>query len=282
MAAKTGGAGFMEHIITRILQATAWPMDPPAPYSPFHLCLLLAGIPLSILAACAAAGSRKGKMAGKRKTAASWDPLLFFCGLLLAISEIYKQLFLYEIVNGGRYDWWYFPFQLCSIPMYLCLLLPLLSFSGLQSLRLAVYTFLQDFGLLGGVMALLEPSGLMHPYWTLTLHGFLWHFMLIFLGLYCALRGRAGKEIRDFFRTVPLFLVCCVIATAINIGSHPYGNADMFYISPYYPNGQIVFYQIALEIGVAAGNLVYLTGVLAGGFLFHLLCREIRTHRTAS
>ena len=272
----------MEHIITRILQATAWPMDPPAPYSPFHLCLLLAGIPLSILAACAAAGSRKGKMAGKRKTAASWDPLLFFCGLLLAISEIYKQLFLYEIVNGGRYDWWYFPFQLCSIYMYLCLLLPLLSFSGLQSLRLAVYTFLQDFGLLGGVMALLEPSGLMHPYWTLTLHGFLWHFMLIFLGLYCALRGRAGKEIRDFFRTVPLFLVCCVIATAINIGSHPYGNADMFYISPYYPNGQIVFHQIALEIGVAAGNLVYLTGVLAGGFLFHLLCREIRTHRTAS
>ncbi len=62
----------MEHIITRILQATAWPMDPPAPYSPFHLCLLLAGIPLSIFAACAAAGSRKGKMAGKRKTAASW------------------------------------------------------------------------------------------------------------------------------------------------------------------------------------------------------------------
>ena len=85
----------MEHIITRILQATAWPMDPPAPYSPFHLCLLLAGIPLSILAACAAAGSRKGKMAGKRKTAASWDPLLFFCGLLLAISEIYKQLFFF-------------------------------------------------------------------------------------------------------------------------------------------------------------------------------------------
>ena len=79
-----------------------------------------------------------------------------------------------------------------------------------------------------------------------------------------------------------MFLVCCVIATAINIGSHPYGNADMFYISPYYPNGQIVFHQIALEIGVAAGNLVYLTGVLAGGFLFHLLCREIRTHRTAS
>ena len=57
----------MEHIITRILQATAWPMDPPAPYSPFHLCLLLAGIPLSILAACAAAGSRKGKMAAKEK-----------------------------------------------------------------------------------------------------------------------------------------------------------------------------------------------------------------------
>lgn len=269
----------MEHIIIQLLQATAWPMETPVPYSPFHICLMLSGISAAVLGArTAARNSRNSRAEKKRKTAAFSDSLLFLCGLLLALSEVYKQLFLYEIVDGGRYDWWYFPFQLCSVPMYLCLILPFLSSPRCRSFHLAVYTFLQDFGLLGGVMALLEPSGLMHPYWTLTLHGFLWHFMLIFVGLYCALSGRAGTKILDFFRIIPLFFICCAIATAVNVASHPYGNADMFYISPYYPNGQIVFHQIALEIGVTAGNLVYLTGVLAGGFLVHLLCRQLCLH----
>ena len=55
----------------------------------------------------------------------------------------------------------------------------------------------------------------------------------------------------------------------------------MFYISPYYPNGQIVFHQIALEIGITAGNLIYLTGVALGGWICHVACRRI-AHRRAS
>ena len=47
-------------------------------------------------------------------------------------------------------------------------------------------------------MALAEPSGLMHPYLLLTLHGFLWHFMLIFIGLYCAMTGLGGRTPGDF------------------------------------------------------------------------------------
>lgn len=45
--------------------------------------------------------------------------IMNLCGIILAFGELYKQLFLYVIVNHGKYDWWYFPFQLCSTPMYL-------------------------------------------------------------------------------------------------------------------------------------------------------------------
>ena len=252
----------MESIIVRLLEATAWRMERPAPYSAFHLVLLWAGIPLAFFAA---------KAAGKsfRSRPAACVRLLFFCGLLLAVIELYKQLFLYWIVNDGCYDWWYFPFQLCSVPMYLCLLLPLAS----QRLRPVFCTFIQDFGLLGGVMALLEPSGLMHPYWTLTLHGFLWHFVLIFLGLFCSMRGLGGKSRRRFLASLPLFLLCCVIATAVNVLSHPYGNADMFYISPYYPNGQVIFHQIALAAGTLPGNLLYILSIILGAAILHWLLR---------
>lgn len=65
------------------------------------------------------------------------------------------------------YDWWFFPFQLCSLPMYLCLLLPFLKH---KSMKTAVCTFLQDFNLLGGLAALIVSEGFRGIHWTLTLH----------------------------------------------------------------------------------------------------------------
>ena len=244
-------------MISRLLTLTAWSMTPPAVWSPFHLVFMLIGIPLAAFAAW--------KL--RTRSEAFRLHLLFACGIFLAFSEVYKQLFLYYIENNRHYDWWYFPFQLCSIPMYLGLGIPFVP----SKLKNSFYSFIQDFGLLGGIMALAEPSGLMHPYITLTVHGFLWHFILIFMGLICAFYNH-GKRGRPLF----LFLICTAIATVINVLSHPYGNADMFYISPYYPNDQIVFHQISLVTGTILGNCLYLTSVLLGGFIIHMICLKLK------
>ena len=114
--------------------------------------------------------------------------------------------------------------------------------------------------------------------WTMTVHGFLWHFNLIFMGLICAFYNLKTETPKSYLHTIPLFLFCTAIATAVNVLSHPYGNADMFYISPYYPNGQIVFHQISLVIGTFAGNCLYLASVLLGGFIIHISCLEIGQH----
>ena len=254
----------MSSITKAIFQMSSWPMRIPVPYSAFHILLGGAGILTATYLAW--------KMPKRQP-----NRVLFTSGLILAASELYKQGFLYYIVNGSQFDWWYFPFQLCSLPMYLCLLLPLIRSLGRPRFREAVYTFLQDFSLLGGIMALAEPSGLMHPYIVLTFHGFIWHFILIFIGLYSALAGQGSRDAKGFFSTIPLFLSFAAFATFINIAAHPYGNADMFYISPYYPNGQVVFHEIALTIGTAAGNILYLLSVLWGGFLFHLGLGKIRS-----
>ena len=167
-----------------ILRMTAWPMTPPVPYSAFHILLTVFGAGFAVSFA---------RFFGKKiRSMASPEPyfrhILFSCGVLLALMELYKQAFLYVIEFHGHFDWWYFPFQLCSIPMYTCLAAPLLHSE--KTLRRAA-TFLQDFGLLGGIMALAVPPGLMHPYWTMTLHGFLWHFILLFLGLLSCMSGNA-------------------------------------------------------------------------------------------
>ena len=76
------------------------------------------------------------------------DIFFFICGLFMLSGEIWKQLTLTFILGGGQYNWWYFPFQLCSIPMYILILYPRIRRSALKQ---ALLTFLMCYGLLGGI-----------------------------------------------------------------------------------------------------------------------------------
>ena len=259
---------YMYIFLQSILRMTAWPMTPPVPYSAFHILLTLFGAGFAFSFA---------RVFGKKiRSMASPEPyfrhILFSCGVLLALMELYKQAFLYVIEFHGHFDWWYFPFQLCSIPMYICLAAPLLHSE--KTLRRAA-TFLQDFGLLGGIMALAVPPGLMHPYWTMTFHGFLWHFILLFLGLLSCMSGIAGHERRDYMNILPFFFLCCLIACVINIAAGPTADADMFYISPFHPSSQPVFHEIACTAGIFWGNLLYVVSMIAGGLLMHKFSSQL-------
>ena len=254
---------YMYIFLQSILRMTAWPMTPPVPYSAFHILLTLFGAGFAFSFA---------RVFGKKiRSMASPEPyfrhILFSCGVLLALMELYKQAFLYVIEFHGHFDWWYFPFQLCSLPMYLCLLLPFVP----HKYQRIFCTFMYNYNLLGAVMVFVDPSGLMHPYWTLTLHGFIWHILLIFIGLLIAFSRMVLPTAKGFWQSTAVFAVGCVIATIINVTSHPYGNADMFYITPYYATTQIVYSQIAAKFGIFAGNAVYVLSIILGAWLLHLV-----------
>ena len=185
----------------------------------------------------------------------------------MGTSELWKQYTLTFPLGHGNYNWWYFPFQLCSLPMYLCLLLPFVP----HKYQRIFCTFMYNYNLLGAVMVFIDPSGLMHPYWTLTLHGFIWHILLIFIGLLIAFSRMVLPTAKGFWQSTAVFAVGCVIATIINVTSHPYGNADMFYITPYYATTQIVYSQIAAKFGIFAGNTVYVLSIILGAWLLHLV-----------
>lgn len=259
-------------MIRILIEKTAWPMTPPLPWSVFHLVFLLLGSFGSIALARFLYPPRALREALPLRQRDCPDPgrLLLLCGVCLAAGEIYKQLFLYLIVNEGSYDWWYFPFQLCSTPMYLCLIFP---FLPRGKVRDAVSVYLQSFGFLGGIMALLEPSGLMHPYWTLTLHGLLWHIMLIFIACCCTASGLTSQKSSGILPALPLFFLFCLMAMAVNIFTG--GRADMFYISPYYPVTQVVFHEISIAAGIGPGIALYLASICAGAYLSRRLLNFI-------
>ena len=211
-----------------------------------------------------------------RKTA----DVLLACGLLLLLMETWKQLDLYLFYFKGHYNVWYVSFQLCSLPIYLC---PLYAWicrkapNGCES-RLAVMTatFLQDYGMLGGIAALLVHDGFTYPgHPFLTLHGYLWHILLICISLYIRKNRLSDLTHRGFLSTLPLFFFSACIAETINVLLHPFGDCDMFYISPYHLSSQPVFHQIDAVIGRPLGILFYLGCVVLGAYLIHLMIRRI-------
>lgn len=196
--------------------------------------------------------------------------VLFGCGVFLTVTEIVKQLVLLFVVNPGSYDWWFFPFQLCSLPLYLCLALPWLP----RRAQTVTCTFMQDFNLLGGAAALIVSEGFPRGHWYLSLHAYVWHVLLLFIGLFIAITGHSDNRWEGFADTVPLFVGSCIVATIINLCA-PDMQADMFYISPYHPSKQLLFHDIALKMGILPGHLFYLAAICIGAAMLHWLFQKL-------
>ena len=194
--------------------------------------------------------------------------IIFGCGVFLALAELFKQILLYFVVNQRQYDWWFFPFHLCSVPMYLCLMLPWLS----PKYKTIVCTFMQDFNLLGAVAALIVTDGFPRTHWYLLFHAYVWHILLVLVGLLILFTGLADRHTKGYVQTLPLFFGCCIIATIINLLAT---GADMFYISPYHPTTQIVFHQISMKLGIIPGHIIYLLAICLGAYLLHLLFKKV-------
>lgn len=197
----------------------------------------------------------------------------------MAASEIWKQLCLTFIVNNGHYCWWYFPFQLCSIPMYICLILPWVKSVQIRKICLS---FLMDFGLLGGIFTFFDTSGLHYPYGPLTVHSFAWHILLIILGLFAGLSGESDYSWKGWVQGTALYGAGCVIATAFNMIFYRFGDINMFYISPHYYMTQVVFKEIAAFLGNTAGIFVYIAAIITGAAIFHLIWHLIYENRKSS
>lgn len=246
-------------------------MTPPEPYGTFHLVFWLTGLFFALTAAFLL---RRASDKTNRR-------LLFAIGLLLFAAEVYKQLFYTYVVGNGSYQFDRIPFQLCSIPMYTCLLLP---FLPQGKLRQALYTFTASYGFMGGFVSYFSPESMCLPYWTLTIHSFSWHMLLVFIGLYLFFTGRAGRRLKDYLPAAAVYFALCLVAFGINLLClHCPGNdVNMFYVGPK-PSPLVLCRDIVARCGWAVNTLVYVSALTLCAFAFYagyLLIKKIVSQKT--
>ena len=240
-------------------ESVAWPMEPFKAYGAFHILYTLIGFGV-----CALMAWKLRKVS--RPVA---NGILLGVGLLLILSEVFKQFFCYYVIADNTYHWGEFPFQLCSVPMYLCLLVPWLK-PG--KVRRALCSFMVLYNLLGGAIAFTEPSGLFHSHWFLTMHSCIWHMFLVFIGLFLCFSRQGGTEKTDYAPATYTFFALCGIAFILNcivqfgVGEH----MNMFFVGP----GEspiIVFKFFSQKLGWYVNTPIYMAAVCLGAYLIFLL-----------
>ena len=226
------------------------------------------------------------------------DKLFFVTGIIMLISEVIKQLLLTFIIGGGKYNWWYFPFQLCSIPMYMLLIYPWVK-RGMA--KLSMLCFLMSYTLLSGMMAFADTSGMRYPLVILTVHSYAWHILLILIGTASGIiylrtekersrygdghkhgthiRGNLGRGDSDinrdssgvsfwpFMYATVIYLSCCLIAELIDHALDGFGTINMFYINTDYLMQQVVFRELIPITGNTAAILIYIAATVLGAFI---------------
>jgi len=239
----------------------------PQPYGTAHILILFGILAATVVFA----------LAIRRADPKRLMRLLFVFGICMLAAEAWKQWFVIRYVYCGTRSMWFFPWQLCSMAMY-CSAIAMFLKGRAQD---AALVFLCTFSMIGAAFALLFPEDMMRPQILLFCHSFLYHAVMLLEGLtaFRILRQR-GKA--SFFPALILYLCMAAVAECVNVASHLiirdiHREANMFYITPFYPSTQPVFSAIAEHAGVAVEIVVYLGAIALAAFGLYLL--EFRLKR---
>ncbi len=255
-------------VITGLFRMTDRICDPPRAFGIFHLIFLSVCVLLSSFAGIL--GAKKGQSAT--------DGVLFWAGLLLLFLEVYKQFYSYFILNDREYDFGFFPFQFCSLPLYLFLLLPFLPHCRIKEL---LTEFAALYGTMGGCLVMAYPA--FYDRVSLCVHTMVWHTVMISVGVFLLFAKGYGKSWRREVLGASLpFLISVGVATLLNVCLYRFSSAspnplNLYYLSPYYPTRFLVVREVRELFGWLPSVLCYiLLFIFVGATLVFYITKMIR------
>lgn len=239
------------------LQWTNFTMERPTAYGWFHLMFLALTFISCVFVI----------VFGRKNSLKTVNRVVFAFGIFLAIIETYKQLFFTYINYGGVYSVYNFPFQFCSVPIYVCLFAPFIKNEKVQNW---FYNFLALYALLAGLTVMFYPGDVFSTQGSISIHSMLWHSSMVIIGVYIITSRQIGKSFKEVLRGYSVFLGFVFVALfGFDIALYKLLNThiNMFYVSPYYITTMTVFNTIQTNCGWTVMFLSYLFGFFLGAVI---------------
>lgn len=262
---------------TNVLKFLDTPMTEPPSYGWFHILFCVLSVAVGVLLCLFL---RDGKKYAPR--------VVFITAVVVFVLEIYKMInFGFEYENGISYSfpWSSFPFQFCSTPMYVGLLVGLFRKGRIHD---SLCAYLATFAVFAGLCVMVYPNDVFIETIGINVQTMICHGSMLTVGIYLFGSGYVKTEHKTVLKAIPVFCVMVAIAMGLNEWAFRSGLLEehffnMFYFSPHADPHLPVYSNVQNALGVAnpLSFIIYVAVFTLAAYLMLLIAMGIRALLTS-
>lgn len=257
---------FFEKLLL-FLQGT---MNTPTAFGWFHLiCIALTIISIIFLY--------------RKKSEKELTIVLFTYGIIALLLEVLKQLiwsFNYDSITNivtWDYEWYAFPFQLCTTPMYVSLIC---IFMKDDKIRKALLSYMAFITILGSIATIIMPDSCFTSDILVNIHTMWLHCGSFVVSVYLLITKKVELNTNNVKNAIKVFIIFLGIALFLNIVTYNSGilndeTFNMFYISPYFESILPVFDIIYQNVPYIIYLIIYISSIVLGAIIIFAIAKLI-------
>lgn len=259
-------------VLESILRFLNTSMEVPEPFGWFHLLWFAISIAAGVLLCLT---HKKGDDRRVRR-------VVFIVAVIVAVLEIYKQInFTFIPTDDGissSFQWYAFPFQFCSMPMYVGLLTGIFRKGRVHD---ALMAFLSTYAIFAGCCVMFYPVTIFVPAIGINIQTMVCHGSMLTVGIYLWYSGYVKPTHKTALRAMAVFGIAVSCAVILNEIAHLSGlleehTFNMFFISPYCEPSLPVYSIIQGVVPFPLCLILYFIGFSAAAYAIVLVVMGIK------
>ena len=199
--------------------------------------------------------------------------------ITVIILEIYKQInysFSYENGISFDYQWYAFPWQFCSTPMYVGLLAGLFKKGKVHD---ALCAYLATYAMFAGLCVMIYPNDIYTTTIGINIQTSVCHGTMISIAIYLLYSGHVKLQHKTMLKAMSVFACAMGIAMLLNEIAHKSEleeTFNMFYISPYFEGTLPVYSNVQAIVPFPFCTIIYFAVFSLAAYLILLISMGIQ------
>ncbi len=247
-------------------------MEEPELFGWFHIMFLL----LSFIAATILCLLHKNASQERVRN------IVFWVAVVVILLEIYKQInYSFSYTDGNiafQYQWYAFPWQFCSMPMYVGFLAGIFRKGRIHD---SLCAFLATYAMFAGLCVMFYPESVFVETIGINIQTMICHGSMITLGIYLLYSGYVKLEHKTILKAIPVFIISVFTAVILNeiafqsglLNDHEF---NMFFISPYCEPSLPVYSLVQNAVAYPWCLFIYVIAFTLAAYLILLVAMEIK------
>ena len=241
-------------------------MPRPGNYGWFHLLFFALSIIAGILLCVT---HKKGDDRRVRRA-------VFVTGVIVILLEVFKMFVYSFVIEGDQlvwdFQWYVFPWQFCSMPMYVSLLTGVFRKGKIHQSLMA---FLATYAVFAGLCVMFYPNDVFIGEIGVNIQTMICHGSMLTIGIYLYGSGYVKTEHKTILRAIPVFAVAVGMAALLNEVVYKSGilggeTFNMFFISPYFDGTLPVYSSVQAVVPFPWCLFIYIAAFSAAAYIMLL------------